>query len=555
VEKIWLKNYPPGVPAEIDMSPGDTLVTMLDDAFGAYPDRPAFACMGKQVSYRELEQQSADFGAWLQHSAGLQPGARIAIMLPNILQYPVAMFGALRAGMVVVNVNPLYTARELEHQLVDSGAEAIVILANFAHVLEKVISSTAVKTVVVTEFGDLLGWPRSALVNFVLKRVKKMVPDYSLPGHVRFARSLAEGAGSSLTRPELDGESLAFLQYTGGTTGPSKGAMLPHRSVYANVLQMSALTDTVTEPGGEIVITALPLYHIYALVVNCMCFVRIGGLNVLIPNPRDVPGFVAELKKWKFTAFFGVNTLYNALVHDADFPDVDVSALKMAGGGGMAVQSAVATKWFSLTGRVLLEGYGLTECSPVVSMSQLDRTEVYSGDVGLPLPSTEISIRGEDGHELGPGEAGELCVRGPQVMQGYWQREDATRDTYHQDGFLRTGDIATADEGGYLRIVDRAKDMILVSGFNVYPCEVEDVATQHPGVMEAACIGVPDEKSGEAVKLFVVSQPGANLEVEDLMAHCRENLTPYKVPRKIEFRDELPKTNVGKILRRALRES
>lgn len=555
MEKIWLKNYPPGVPAEIDMSPRDTLVTMLDDAFGAYPDRPAFACMGKQVSYRELEQQSADFGAWLQHSAGLQPGARIAIMLPNILQYPVAMFGALRAGMVVVNVNPLYTARELEHQLVDSGAEAIVILANFAHVLEKVISSTAVKTVVVTEFGDLLGWPRSALVNFVLKRVKKMVPDYSLPGHVRFARSLAEGAGSSLTRPELDGESLAFLQYTGGTTGPSKGAMLPHRSVYANVLQMSALTDTVTEPGGEIVITALPLYHIYALVVNCMCFVRIGGLNVLVPNPRDVPGFVAELKKWKFTAFFGVNTLYNALVHDADFPDVDVSALKMAGGGGMAVQSAVATKWFSLTGRVLLEGYGLTECSPVVSMSQLDRTEVYSGDVGLPLPSTEISIRGEDGHELGPGEAGELCVRGPQVMQGYWQREDATRDTYHQDGFLRTGDIATADEGGYLRIVDRAKDMILVSGFNVYPCEVEDVATQHPGVMEAACIGVPDEKSGEAVKLFVVSQPGANLEVEDLMAHCRENLTPYKVPRKVEFRDELPKTNVGKILRRALRES
>lgn len=555
MEKIWLKNYPAGVPAEIDMSPGDTLVTMLDDAFREYPDRPAFACMGKQVSYRELEQQSADFGAWLQHSAGLQPGARIAIMLPNILQYPVAMFGALRAGMVVVNVNPLYTARELEHQLVDSGAEAIVILANFAHVLEKVIASTAVKTVVVTEFGDLLGWPRSALVNFVLKRVKKMVPDYSLPGRVRFGQSLAEGAGSSLTRPELDGESLAFLQYTGGTTGPSKGAMLPHRSVYANVLQMSALTDTLTEPGDEIVITALPLYHIYALVVNCMCFVRIGGLNVLIPNPRDVPGFVAELKKWRFTAFFGVNTLYNALVHDADFPDVDVSALKMAGGGGMAVQSAVATKWFSLTGRVLLEGYGLTECSPVVSMAQLDRTEVFSGDVGLPLPSTEISIRGEDGQELGIGEAGELCVRGPQVMQGYWQRDDATRDTYYQDGFLRTGDIATVDEGGYLRIVDRAKDMILVSGFNVYPCEVEDVATQHPGVLEAACIGVPDEKSGEAVKLFVVAKPDANLEVEDLLAHCRENLTPYKIPRKVEFRDELPKTNVGKILRRALRES
>ncbi len=555
MEKIWLKNYPPGVPAEIGMSPGDTLVTMLEDAFRTYPDRPAFACMGKRISYRELEQQSADFGAWLQHSAGLQPGARIAIMLPNILQYPVAMFGALRAGMVVVNVNPLYTARELQHQLVDSGAEAIVILANFAQVLEKVIAKTAVKNVVVTEFGDLLDWPRSALVNFVLKRVKKMVPAYSLPGHVRFRQTLAEGAGSSLSRPELDGESLAFLQYTGGTTGPSKGAMLPHRSVYANVLQMSALTDTVTQPGEEIVITALPLYHIYALVVNCMCFVRIGGLNVLIPNPRDVPGFVAELKKWRFTAFFGVNTLYNALVHDADFPDVDVSGLKMAGGGGMAVQSAVATKWFALTGRVLLEGYGLTECSPVVSMSQLDRTEVYSGDVGLPLPSTEISIRGEDGKETGIAEPGELCVRGPQVMQGYWQREDATRDTYYEDGFLRTGDIATVDEGGYLRIVDRAKDMILVSGFNVYPCEVEDVATQHPGVLEAACIGVPDEKSGEAVKLFVVAQPGASLEVEDLIAHCRENLTPYKIPRQVELRDELPKTNVGKILRRALRES
>ncbi|MGD8976459.1 MAG: AMP-binding protein [Gammaproteobacteria bacterium] len=555
MDKVWLKNYPPDVPADISMSPGDTVVTMLEDSFRAFPDRPAFACMGKTLSYGELDRQSAAFGAWLRHRAGLAPGARVAIMLPNILQYPVAMFGALRAGMVVVNVNPLYTARELRHQLADSGAEAIVILANFAHVLEKVITETDVRAVVVTGFGDLLGWPRSALVNFVLKRVKKMVPAYSLPGHFRFGRSLEEGRDLSLERPELDGETLAFLQYTGGTTGPSKGAMLPHRSVLANVLQMSALTDPVTEPGEEIVITALPLYHIYALVVNCMCFIRIGGLNVLIPNPRDVPAFVTELKQWKFTAFFGVNTLYNALVHDPDFPDVDVSHLKLSGGGGMAVQSAVASRWHALTGRVLLEGYGLTECSPVVAMSQLDRTEVYTGDVGLPLPSTEISIRGDNGEELAIGEPGELCVRGPQLMQGYWQRKDATRESFHDDGFLRTGDIATMDEGGYVRIVDRAKDMILVSGFNVYPCEVEDVATQHPGVLEAACIGVPDEKSGESVKLFVVAKPGALLESEDLIAHCRENLTAYKVPRHIEFRDELPKTNVGKILRRALREA
>ncbi|MGB5542066.1 MAG: AMP-binding protein, partial [Gammaproteobacteria bacterium] len=378
MEKIWLKNYPADVPADISMASGDTLVSMLEHSFREFADRPAFACMGKSLSYGELERESAAFGAWLQNGAGLKPGTRVAIMLPNILQYPVALFGALRAGMVVVNVNPLYTARELKHQLVDSGAEAIVILANFAHVLQKVIGGTALKQVVVTEFGDLLGWPKSTLVNFALKRVKKMVPGYRLPGHRRLNKVLAEGAQSRLSAAQLDGESLAFLQYTGGTTGPSKGAMLSHRSVYANVLQMSALTDPVTEPGREVVITALPLYHIYALVVNCMCFVRVGGLNVLIPNPRDVPGFVAELKKWDFTAFFGVNTLYNALVHDPGFSEVGFGALKMAGGGGMAVQRAVAEKWHSLTGHVLLEGYGLTECSPVVAMSQIGRTEVYT---------------------------------------------------------------------------------------------------------------------------------------------------------------------------------
>ncbi|MGB5589949.1 MAG: AMP-binding protein [Gammaproteobacteria bacterium] len=554
MEKIWLKNYPADVPADISMASGDTLVSMLEHSFREFADRPAFACMGKSLSYGELERESAAFGAWLQNGAGLKPGTRVAIMLPNILQYPVALFGALRAGMVVVNVNPLYTARELKHQLVDSGAEAIVILANFAHVLQKVIGGTALKQVVVTEFGDLLGWPKSTLVNFALKRVKKMVPGYRLPGHRRLNKVLAEGAQSRLSAAQLDGESLAFLQYTGGTTGPSKGAMLSHRSVYANVLQMSALTDPVTVPGREVVITALPLYHIYALVVNCMCFVRVGGLNVLIPNPRDVPGFVAELKKWDFTAFFGVNTLYNALVHDPGFSEVGFGALKMAGGGGMAVQRAVAEKWHSLTGHVLLEGYGLTECSPVVAMSQIGRTEVYTADVGLPLPSTEISIRDEAGNELPVGERGELCVRGPQLMQGYWQQEQASQQSFHQDGFLRTGDIAVINEGGYLQIVDRAKDMILVSGFNVYPCEVEDVATQHPGVLEAACIGVEDEKSGEAVKLFIVRQPGSQLQADELIAHCRANLTGYKAPRQIEFRDELPKTNVGKILRRALRD-
>jgi long-chain acyl-CoA synthetase len=555
LEKIWLENYPPDVPAEIPVNPDENLVTMLEHSFRSYRDRPSFSCMGRTLSYGQIDEMSAAFGAWLQKESGLAPGARVAIMLPNVLQYPVALFGALRAGMVVVNVNPLYTPRELEHQLKDSQAEAIVVLENFAATLEKVIRETPVKRVIVTGMGDLLGGPRSMVVNFVVRRLKKLVPPYSLPGHQRLADVLQAGGGMELSPFHPRHEDVAFLQYTGGTTGPSKGAMLTQGSVYANVLQMAALIDPYVRQGEEIVITALPLYHIYALVVNCMCFVRIGGHNVLITNPRDLQGFIKELSRWDFTAFFGVNTLYNSLLHEPGFSRLDFSHLKLAGGGGMAIQSAVATRWHELTGQLLQEGYGLTECSPVVCFNLKSQKEVYTGSVGVPVPSTEISIRDESGQEVPIGESGELCVRGPQVMKGYWGREDATAEVFYPDGFLRTGDIATVDEKGYVRIVDRAKDMILVSGFNVYPCEVEDVVTRHPGVLEAACIGIPDERSGERVKIFVVPKPGKTATAEDIVAYCREHLTGYKVPREVEFRDELPKTNVGKILRRALRES
>jgi len=555
VEKIWLKQYPADMDPEISMASSDNLVAMLESSFVTYPDRPAFACMGRTITYSELDHLSAAFASWLQKDSGLAAGSRIAIMMPNILQYPVALFGALRAGMVVVNVNPLYTARELEHQLKDSGAQAIVILENFAATLEQVIGSSQLQRVIVTGMGDLLGFPKSAIVNLVVRRVKKMVPAFELPGHLRIDRVLSKHRGKQPGPVDLGTESLAFLQYTGGTTGPSKGAMLTHGSVYANVLQMSALTEPYSEPGKEIVITALPLYHIYALVVNCMCYVRLGGLNVLIPNPRDLPGFIKELAKWPFTAFYGVNTLYNALIHEPEFLKLDFSSLKQAGGGGMAVQSAVAHKWHDLTGHLLQEGYGLTECSPVVSFNLKNQTEIFTGTVGVPLPSTEISVRDEQGNEVPQGEPGELCVRGPQLMQGYWQREEATAEAFYEDGFLRTGDVATVDEEGRIKIVDRAKDMILVSGFNVYPCEIEDVVTHHEGVLEAACIGVPDEKSGERVKLFVVRQPDSEVSADEIVAYCRENLTGYKVPKQVEFRDELPKTNVGKILRRALRET
>jgi long-chain acyl-CoA synthetase len=554
MEPVWLQHYPPGVPAHLELGGDETLVTMMERSFREYADRPAFACMGRSLSYRDLDEASRAFAAWLQRE-GFAPGDRIAIMLPNVLQYPVVLCGALRAGLTVVNVNPLYTARELEHQLTDSGAEAIVILANFAAVLEKVVEGTSVRAVIVTEFGDLLGFPKSLLVNAALRYVKRMVPAYRLPGHRRLADVLGAGRTLDFTAPPITPENLAFLQYTGGTTGPSKGAMLTHGSVSANVAQMVAWTGLYAEPGREVVITALPLYHIFALVCNCLCFFYYGGLNVLIPNPRDVPGFVKEMARWDFTILFGVNTLFQALLAERSFAALDFSHLKMSAGGGMAVQSATAERWHAVTGHVLQEGYGLTECSPVVSMNPKEQDTLYTGTVGLPLPGTEISIRDEDGKELPLGERGELCVRGPQLMKGYWQRDAATAETFHPDGFLRTGDIAVVDERGYVSIVDRAKDMVLVSGFNVYPCEVEEVVTRMDGVLEAACIGVPDEKSSEAVKVFVVPEPGRELGAEEVRRWCRDHLTAYKVPKHVEFRDELPKTAVGKILRRELRES
>jgi long-chain acyl-CoA synthetase len=554
VDKPWIQSYQPGTPAEIDLGDGATLVSIFEASAKRFADRPAFACMGRTMSYGELDRLSADFAAWLSKDLGLARGARVAIMLPNLLQYPVALFGALRAGMTVVNVNPLYTPRELKHQLVDSGAEAILILENFAATLEKVIGEAPVKHVVVTGIGDLLPFPKRHIVNFVIRRVKKMVPEYSLPGHLRLEEALARGGRKGFEPAAVSQEDLAFLQYTGGTTGVSKGAMLTHRNMVANLRQMHAWIGELVDEGQEVVITALPLYHVFSLVCNCLLFCSVGGLNVLITNPRDIPAFVKELSQLKFSIITGVNTLYNALVQDPGFAKLDFSHLKWAGAGGMALQEAVAKRWHEVTGKYVQEGYGLTETSPVVSMQPTVVEAVFTGTIGLPLPSTEVVIRDDDGNDLPVGEPGELCVRGPQVMKGYWQRPEATEGVMYPDGFLRTGDIATMDERGFFRIVDRKKDMILVSGFNVFPNEVENVVTLHPDVVEAACIGVPDPKSTEAVKIFVVKRPGSDLDAAKITAWCRENLTAYKVPRHVEFRDELPKTNVGKILRRALRD-
>ncbi|HRP88251.1 MAG TPA: AMP-binding protein, partial [Gammaproteobacteria bacterium] len=535
-------------------SDGATLVSIFEDSAKRFADRPAFACMGRTMGYAELDRLSAEFAGWLSKDLGLARGARVAIMLPNLLQYPVALFGALRAGMTVVNVNPLYTPRELKHQLVDSGAEAILILENFAATLEKVIAETPVKHVAVTGIGDLLPFPKRHIVNFVVRRVKKMVPQYQLSGHLRLEDALARGRQKGFEPVTVSQDDLAFLQYTGGTTGVSKGAMLTHRNMVANLRQMRAWVGGLFEEGTEVVITALPLYHVFSLVCNCLLMTSVGGLNVLITNPRDIPAFVKELSTLRFTMITGVNTLFNALLQDPGFAKLDFGPLKWAGAGGMALQAAVAKRWHEVTGKYIQEGYGLTETSPVVSMQPPSVTEVFTGTIGLPLPSTEVVIRDDDGRELPVGQPGELCVRGPQVMKGYWQRPEATEGVMHPDGFLRTGDIATMDPQGFFRIVDRKKDMILVSGFNVFPNEVENVVTQHPDVVEAACIGVPDPKSTEAVKIFVVKQPGSGLDAAGVTAWCRENLTAYKVPRHVEFRDELPKTNVGKILRRALRD-
>lgn len=549
--KVWLKRYPPDVPAEINADRYPSLVDLFEHAVLHYADNVAFINMGQPLTYRQLDAQSRDFAAWLQQGLGLQQGDRVALMMPNLLQYPVALFGVLRAGMVVVNVNPLYTPRELKHQLNDSGASAIVIVSNFAHTLEKVVAETAVKHVMLTRMGDHLAPVKATLVNFVVKYVKKLVPKYHLPGAVPLRHALQQGARMAYQRPALSNDDLAFLQYTGGTTGVAKGAMLTHGNMQANLEQTKATYGKLLRAGQEQVVTALPLYHIFALTVNCLLFIDLGGTNLLITNPRDIPGFVKELAKFPFTAITGVNTLFNALLNDENFNKLDFSTLRLSAGGGMSVQKAVAERWEKLTGHYLLEGYGLTECSPLVSVNPYDIT-CHTGSIGLPVPSTDIRVIDDQDNDVTPGEPGELCIRGPQVMAGYWQRPDATLEVL-KNGWLHTGDIVTVDSEGFIRIVDRKKDMILVSGFNVYPNEIEDVLMQHPKIREAAAIGVPSELSGEAVKVCIVKKdPG--LTKEEVLDHCRRQLTGYKVPKIIEFREELPKTNVGKILRRELRD-
>lgn len=552
MERIWLKSYPPGVPAEIDVNEFRSLGDLFDRSVKRFADKTAYVCMGKAITYAELDAASARFGAFLQRDLGLPKGTRVALMMPNVLQYPIAMFGALRAGYTIVNVNPLYTARELEHQLKDSGAEAIVILENFAHTLEQVRAQVPIRHVIVTSLGELLGFPKGAIVNFVVRRVRKLVPPWALDGHLSFGDALARGAAHALQPVEVGHEDAAFLQYTGGTTGVAKGAVLTHRNIVANLQQAHAWISPVVTEGREIIITALPLYHIFSLTANCLTFIKIGATNVLIPNPRDIPGFIKELAKHRFTVITGVNTLFNALLNNPEFAKLDFSSLRVALGGGMAVQQAVAEKWKQITGVALVEAYGLTETSPAVTINPLD-LKAFNHSIGLPISSTEVSIRDDDGIEQAIGQRGELCVRGPQVTPGYWNRPEETRRVFTADGFLRTGDIAVMDDKGFVTLVDRKKDMILVSGFNVYPNEVEDIVANHPGVLEVAAIGVPDERSGEAVKVFVVRKDPA-LTAEALIAHCRENLTGYKVPHRVEFRDELPKSNVGKILRRELRE-
>ena len=553
MEKPWLKSYPQGVPAEVDLSQFSSIAHIFEDSCKRFHDRIAFSNMGTRITYAELDRETRSFAAWLQ-SQGLDKGDRIALMMPNILQYPIALFGALRAGLVVVNTNPLYTARELKHQLIDSGARAIVAVENFAHVLADVRDECSLDVIVTTQIGDALDFPRNLLVNAALKYVKKAVPPWRLPGSVPFKEVLRKGEKLDLRPVDLGFEDIAFLQYTGGTTGVAKGAMLTHRNLVANMLQSKAwLLPLGVGKDVEIIITALPLYHIFALTANCLVFMALGGENVLITNPRDMPGFVAELRKTPFTMITGVNTLFNALLHTPGFAEVDFSQLKGALGGGMAVQRAVAERWAKVTGTTLVEAYGLTETSPAACMNPINLAE-YNGSIGLPISSTECGIMDEEGRLLPQGETGELVVRGPQVMKGYWQRPDETAKVLMPGGWLRTGDIAVMNPEGYFKIVDRKKDMILVSGFNVYPNEVEDVIALHPKVLEVAAIGVPDEKSGEAVKIFVVAKD-PSLTEEELRSFAAEQLTPYKCPRHIEFRKELPKSNVGKILRRELRAS
>jgi long-chain acyl-CoA synthetase len=550
MEKIWLKNYPAGVPAEIDLSEYASLNHMFTRSCRKFADLPAFRSMGCTITYRQLERLVRDFAACLQNLEGLEPGSRVALMMPNILQYPVALFGILRAGMMVVNVNPLYTPRELRHQLKDSGAEAIVVLENFAHVVEQVLPDGPVKYVVTTQVGDLLEFHRRSVVNFAVRRVKKMVKPWRIPHAVRFRTALSRGARSKFAEVEASQDDIAFLQYTGGTTGVSKGAMLTHRNMIANLLQAKAWIYSVLEDGREIGVTALPLYHVFSLTMNCLLGVQLGALNNLVANPRDIPGLINEMKKNRFTLFTGVNTLYNALLNNPELGAIDFRRVKLMLAGGAAVQRAVAERWRAATGKPIVEGYGLTETSPFVTSNLLDSE--YNGSIGMPLPSTDVSIRDDDGREVALGEEGEIWVRGPQVMKGYWHRPEETSNTITSDGWLRTGDVGRMDRQGLIRITDRKKDMILVSGFNVYPNEVESVLASHPGVLECAVIGVPDPVTGEAVKAFVIAKD-PELKMESLVQFCRQNLTNYKVPKLIEFRTELPKSPIGKILRRELR--
>ncbi|HSU44545.1 MAG TPA: long-chain-fatty-acid--CoA ligase [Casimicrobiaceae bacterium] len=550
MERPWLSQYPPGVPAEIDVAGYPSVREVFEESCRKYAKRPAFTCMGRTITFAELDALSSAFGGWLQ-SVGCTRGTRIALMMPNILQYPICVFGALRAGCTVVNVNPLYTARELEHQLIDSGAEVIVVVENFARTLSQTVARTHIRHVIVTSIGELLG-AKGRLVDVMLRRVKRMVPPWTLPDAIRFTDAMKAGGKRALSRIPIGHDDIAFLQYTGGTTGVAKGAMLLHRNLVANLLQARAWLRPFLDGRREVILTPLPLYHIFSLTANCLVFMSIGGENVLITNPRDIRGMVKTMRGSRFTAMTGVNTLFNALLNNERFRGLDFSAFRLTLGGGMAVQEAVAKRWKEITGVPLIEAYGLTETSPAATMNRLDLPQ-FNGSIGLPISSTDVVLRDDAGHDVKPGEPGEICIKGPQVMAGYWQRPDETAKAMTPDGYFMSGDIGTMDERGYIRIVDRKKDMILVSGFNVYPNEIEGIVAMHDGVLECAAVGIPDRKSGEAVKLFVVRKD-VRLTAPALLSHCRRHLAGYKCPREIEFRSDLPKSNVGKILRRELRD-
>lgn len=551
MERAWYKNYQDGVPREINPDEYNSISEILEKCFTKFKNKGAFHNMGTTLTYGEIDRLSQKFASYLQNDLKLQKGDRVALMMPNILQYPIALFGVLRAGMVAVNVNPLYTSRELEHQLKDSGSRAIIIFENSAKTLQEIIGKTPVEHVITTQIGDMLKFPKSLIVNFVIKHVKKMVPAWDLPNSISFLKVLQVADASKFIKVNVTGDQAAFLQYTGGTTGVAKGAELTHRNMVANMLQAKSWIAPATSEGGEVIITALPLYHIFSLTANCFTFSYLGGLNVLITNPRDIPGFVKELSKWKFTAVTGVNTLFNALLNNDGFKNLDFSSLKLTLGGGMAVQKAVAERWKDVTKKPLIEAYGLTETAPAACINPLNLKD-YNGSIGLPVSSTDVCVKDDEENTLAIGEIGEICIKGPQVMKGYWNRPEETAKVMTKDGYFKSGDIGMMDAEGFFKIVDRKKDMILVSGFNVYPNEVEEVIVEHPKVFECAAVGYPDEKSGEVVKIFVVKKD-PSLTEEELKDFCRKNLTGYKVPKLYEFKEELPKSNVGKILRKDLR--